>query len=377
MTLKLHEPLAASVAPDRLTVPLAAVAVIVPPPHVPDNPLGVATTKPAGNVSVNATPVKEVLALAFVIVKVRDVVAFTSIVPAPNVLVIEGGERTIKVAVEVFPVPPLVEFTWTLFVSVPLAVARTLTLKLHEPLAAIVAPDKLTMPLAAAAVIVPPPHVPLSPLGVATTNPAGKLSVNATPVKEALALGFVIVKLKDVVPLRAMVPAPNVFVIEGGDRTINVAVEVFPSPPLVEFTWTLFVSVPLAVARTLTLKLHEPLAAIVAPDKLTMPLAAVAAIVPPPHVPDNPLGVATTKPAGNVSVNATPVKEELALGFVIVKLKEVVPFRSIVPTPKVFVIEGGDRTVSVAVEVLPVPPLVELTVTLLVLVPAVVPWRLR
>ena len=74
-----------------------------------------------------------------------------------------------------------------------------------------------------------------------------------------------------------------------------------------------------------------------------MPLAAVAAIVPPPHVPDNPLGVATTKPAGNVSVNATPVKEELALGFVIVKVKEVVALRSMVPTPKVFVIEGGEE----------------------------------
>ena len=127
------------------------------------------------------------------------------------------------------------------------------------------------------------------------------------------------------------------------------------------------------MAVTLTLKLHEPLAAMVAPDRLTVPLAATAVIVPPPHVPDNPLGVATTKPAGNVSVNATPVKEVLALGFVIVKLKEVVPFKAMVPAPNVFVIEGGVSTVKVAVEVFPVPPLVELTVTLLVSVPAVVP----
>ena len=61
VTLKLHELLAARVAPERLTVPLAATAVIVPPPHVPDRPLGVATTKPAGSESVNATPVKEVV----------------------------------------------------------------------------------------------------------------------------------------------------------------------------------------------------------------------------------------------------------------------------------------------------------------------------
>ena len=90
-------------------------------------------------------------------------------------------------------------------------------------------------------------------------------------------------------------------------------------------------------------------------------LTAAAVIVPPPHVPDNPLGVATTKPAGNESVNATPVKDVLALGFVIAKVKEVVPLGAIVPTPKVFVIDGGDKTINVAVEVLPVPPLVELT----------------
>ena len=113
-----------------------------------------------------------------------------------------------------------------------------------------------------------------------------------------------------------------------------MAVEVFPVPPLVELTVTLLVLVPSVVPWTFTLKLHEPLAAMVAPDRLTVPLPAAAVIVPPPHVPDNPLGVATTKPAGNVSVNATPVKEELVLAFVIVKLKEVVPLRAIVPTPK-------------------------------------------
>ena len=97
------------------------------------------------------------------------------------------------------------------------------------------------------AVIVPPPHVPVSPLGVATTNPAGNESVNDTPVKELLALGFVIVKVKDVVVPTSMVPAPNVLVMEGGDRTVSVAVDVFPVPPFVELTFTLFVFVPLVV----------------------------------------------------------------------------------------------------------------------------------
>ena len=38
------------------------------------------------------------------------------------------------------------------------------------------------MILASAAVIVPPPHEPESPFGVATTRPDGRLSLNATPV---------------------------------------------------------------------------------------------------------------------------------------------------------------------------------------------------
>ena len=49
--------------------------------------------------------------MAFVIVKLKEVVAFTSMVPAPNVFVMAGGDRTVNVAVEVFPVPPLVELT--------------------------------------------------------------------------------------------------------------------------------------------------------------------------------------------------------------------------------------------------------------------------
>ena len=346
MTLKLHEPLAAIVAPDRLTVPPAATAVIVPPPHVPDRPLGVATTNPTGSESVNATPVKAVPELGFVIAKVKEVVPLGAMVPTPNVLVMEGGDITVKVAVEVFPVPPLVELTWTLLVLVPDVFARTLTLKLHEPLAASVAPDRLTVPLAAMAVIVPPPHEPDNPLGVPTTNPAGNVSVNATPVKEVVVFAFVIVKVKEVVAFTSMVPAPNVFVIDGGERTVKLAVEVFPVPPLVELIWTLFVFVPAVVPWTLTLKLHEPLAASVAPDRLTVPLAAIAVIVPPPHVPDNPLGVATTRPAGNVSVNATPVKDVLVLAFVIVKVRDVVPLTPMVPTPNVLVIDGGDKTVK-------------------------------
>jgi hypothetical protein len=50
-TEKVHELLNARLAPDRLITFVACVAVIVPPPHEPLNPLGVEIVRPAGNVS--------------------------------------------------------------------------------------------------------------------------------------------------------------------------------------------------------------------------------------------------------------------------------------------------------------------------------------
>ena len=42
---------------------------------------------------------------------VSDVVPFSGIVAAPNALAIEGGEATVRLALAVLPVPPLVEVT--------------------------------------------------------------------------------------------------------------------------------------------------------------------------------------------------------------------------------------------------------------------------
>lgn len=99
-------------------------------------------------------------------------------------------------------------------------------------------------------------------------------------------------------------------------------------PALVEVTApVVLVRVPpVAVTFTFTLNVHELLAAIVAPVKLTLPDAAVAVIVPPPQVPVNPLGVATTSPVGNASVNATPVSAAVfAAGLVIANVRVVLP----------------------------------------------------
>src|SRR5262249_8325721 len=155
----------------------------VPLPHGPDRPLGVATTNPAGNVSMNET-LLSVVAPGLLNAKVSVVVPFSAIELAPNVLVIVGGVTadTVTVAFAVLAVPASTDVKVTVLFFTPAVVAVTLTLKVHEPFIASVPPLKLTLPLPATAVIVPLPHVPLRPLGVATTRPTGNVSVNATPV---------------------------------------------------------------------------------------------------------------------------------------------------------------------------------------------------
>ena len=115
----------------------------------------------------------------------------------------------------------------------------TLTETAQEPLAAIVPPVRLTVDDPAAALTVPPQV--LLRLGVAaTTSPAGRLSVNATPV-EGEAFGLEMAKFNVVVPFTGMVAAPNVLVIESGLATLKLADAVFPVPPLVEVTAPLVV----------------------------------------------------------------------------------------------------------------------------------------
>lgn len=111
LTWNVQDPDAVRVAPESDTVPLPAVAVIVPPPQDPLSPLGVATVRPEGSVSVNATPVSELALLGLLIVKLRLVDAFTPMLEAPNAFAIDGGETTVRLAVAVLPVPPFVELT--------------------------------------------------------------------------------------------------------------------------------------------------------------------------------------------------------------------------------------------------------------------------
>src|SRR4029077_15469866 len=123
---------------------------------------------------------------------------------APKALMITGGATTVIDAFEVLPVPALVEVAWTLLFFTPAVVPVTFTEIVQLAAGAKVAPDKLTEEDPATAVAVPL-HVLVRPFGVATTNPAGRLSVKATPLIVRFAFVLLSVKVRLVVPFRGIV----------------------------------------------------------------------------------------------------------------------------------------------------------------------------
>src|SRR5580692_2152597 len=145
-----------------------------------------------------------------------------------------------------------------------------------------------------------------------------------------------------------MLAAPNALMITGGPTTVTLAVEVLPVPPSAD------------VACTLMDTPQDALEARVPADTLTWPDPATPVAVPPQELV-RLFGVATTRPAGRLSVNDSPLSATAAFGLVMLKVSEVVPFSGIAGAPNALVIVGGLATVRFAVAVLPVPPLVELT----------------
>src|ERR1041385_5774541 len=371
--LMVHELFAARVPPVKLIEPDPAAAVAVPP-QLLVKPLGVATTKPAGSVSLKATPVSAIDVFGFAMLKVSEVEAFSRMLAAPKAFVIVGGVATVKLAVAVLPVPPLVELTLpVVLVYCPEAAPVTVTLNWHWPFAAIVAPVK-AIPVGAVVVSVPPQTVDVA---FATVSPVGSVSVNATPVSEtALAAGFVMVNVSDVVAFSAMLFGLKTFAIDGGATTWRVAVAVLPVPPSVEVTALVVLTcAPAAVPVTFTENVQLLLAAIVPPVRLMVFVPWVAVIVPAPQVPVRPFGVEMIRPAGSVSEKAMPLSG-VPFGLVMVKLRLVEPFRGMLAAPNTLAMLAGPTTVTEALDVLPVPPSVELTDTELFFTPAVVPCTL-
>ena len=205
-----------------------------------------------------------------------------------------------------------------------------------------------------------PLQVFVKPFGVATTNPAGSVSLNATPAcVTVLAAGLVMVKVSVLVPFTGIELGLNALAIEGGPTTVSVSVAVLPAPPSLEVTAPLvLVKAPAVVPVTFTTTVQELLTAMPPAVRLMLVPPAVADGVPP-QLFVSPLGVETTNPVGNVSVNATPVSATLVFGFWIVNVSVLVPFSGIVFGLKPLVMLGGEATVRLALAVFPVPPLVE------------------
>ena len=309
--------------------------VVSVPPQVAEVLL--ATVKPVGSVSVNATPASgSGFAAGFVIVNVSDVVAFSAIADGLNALAIEGGPSTWIVAVLLgSPVPPSVELTGPVVLFwMPAAVPVTFTLKLQEPLAAIVPPDKVMVFVFCVAVMVPLPQEPVRPFGVEIINPAGNVSVNETPDR-AIPLGLLMVKLRLVEPFNGILAAPNALLIVAAAATVMLALDVFPFPPSVEVMVTLLLFNPGVVPLMSTDTVQDWLAASVPPDKLTEddPLAAVAV---PPQVLFR-FGVdATSRPEGRLSVKANPFNATPVFGLLMVNVSDVVPFTGMDVAPNAF-----------------------------------------
>ena len=353
-TLKMHELPPDKVAPLSAMLDVPAIALIVPPPQVPESAFGFATSNPPGNVSVNPMPVSVDVGFGFAIVKVNGVVAPIGLDVAPKALTIVGAARalTCSEADAVPPAPASVDVILpvTLFIA-PTAFAVTLTENVQEALAARVAPESAMVLEPATALIVPPPQPPLSAFGLATSSPPGNVSLKPIPESVEAEFGFVIVKPNDVEANCGSEATPNAFAIVGGASalTCSDADAVPPVPPSVDTTLpvTLFI-VPTAFAVMLTANVHALFPARLAPVRLTVEDPAVAVMLPPPHEPVSPLGLDTPRPAGRLSLNAIPVSVD-AFGFVSVKVSDVEPNCGTDAAPKALAIAGGANTVRVAV----------------------------
>ena len=379
LTAKLHVALAANVAPIRLRPFAPAVAVIAPPPQLPVRPFGVATTKPEGSVSVNPIPLRELFPFGFETLNVSEVVPFSAMDVVPNALPMVGGASTVSVAVLlVAPGPVSVALIApVVLVLTPAVVPVTFTTMMQEPLAASVPPERLMEPEPAAAVTAPP-HTPVRPFGLETTSPEGKLSVKAMPLRDCDVFGLLIVKVRLVLPPTGIVDAPKVLLMVGGPATMRLAESVLPVPPLVELTAPVVLFLmPKVVPVTFTEMVHELSVATVPPVRL-IELEPTVAVEVPPQLDVRPLGVATTRPEGSVSLKATPASAtELATGLLMVKVKLLVPFKGIVVGLKALAIKGGATTTMLADAVPPLPASVDVTaLVVLFFAPALVPVTL-
>jgi hypothetical protein len=237
---------------------------------------------------------------------------------------------------------------------VPAVIPVTFTENVQPALATSVAPESEMVPEPAVAVMVPLPHDPVRPFGVATINPAGRGSLNPTFDSEAPELGFCTVNERDVVPPTGIVTAPNTLEIVGGAAaavTPNVVLAVEPVPPFVELTApVVLLALPGVLLVTFTVAVHVVPGLMVAPLKERVDAPDAGANVAPLQFVVAPAGDATVKPDGKESLKLTPLSASgFAPEFPSVNVSVVVPPALIDAAPNAFAIVGGPSTDTLAV----------------------------
>src|ERR1700676_868801 len=183
--------------------------------------------------------------------------------------------------------------------------------------------------------------------------------------------------VKEVVPFKGMLAAAKALAMVGGATTVSSAVLlVAPVPPSVEVMGpaVLFL-LPGEVAVTLTEKVQvkpgNGAAVSEPPERVMKPFPAAAVTVPLPQPPVIAGMADTATPAGKPSLKAIPLSA-LAFGLVMMNVRVLLPFTATVAGEKDLVKVGGATTVRGALEVLPGPPSLEVTVTALIFAPALI-----
>lgn len=259
---------------------------------------------------------------------------------------------TTTLAVDVLPVPPSTDWTVTELIAIASIVPLTFTLNEHEAVAGIVPVILMTL-LPGVAVMVPAPHDPVSPFGVLTTKPVGKLSVKLT-VSETVALGFRILKLRVVPPPTGMASRLNILLITGGATTVMLAEPGLPGPPSMDVTLLVeLFSTPATIPFTTMFNVQVPKGGRVIPLAVRTLGVNVSALAG--HTPPDVTGPTAASPEGRLSVKPTPVSATVGFGFVIVKVRIVFWFRGTVGAANFLVSVGGATTVILAEA--PVPEL--------------------
>lgn len=263
---------------------------------------------------------------------------------------------TRRVAEPGVPVPPFVELAATVFTLSPGVVALTVSVIVHEEPTPgggnKVAPLRVTVLELGTAVTIPGRgQFVLRPLGDATNNPSGNVSVKFTPVS-----GMVLPTLDTVmviveVPNTAIKFGTNILPRTGGriGFTNNVAVEVLPVPALVEVTVTLLILSPMVVAVTGIVTMHIPPAAKVVPPVSVTIWVPGSAVNIPPHVFVALPVVAINKPGGITSRNPIPINASDVLLLVMTNFIVVSPVTVTgLGCKNDFSIRGGEMTVNVS-----------------------------